>query len=68
MGVAEAGIKVDVSDTGIMVFVGRGAGLVGGTTVTDRSHARATTMNTERNKKAFFMGESPFILNHTHRE
>ena len=42
------------SITGLVVFVDRGAGLVGVTVVTDRSHAIDMTMNMERNKKNFF--------------
>jgi len=33
---------------GIMVFVGRGAALVEGATVTEKSHASPTTMNMVR--------------------
>jgi hypothetical protein len=71
--VAEAGIWVEVSGAGIIVFVGTGAVLVEGTTVTDRSHAKDTTMNMERNKKIFFtvvlcMVEFPFMFNHIHQE
>jgi hypothetical protein len=64
--VGEAGIWVGASVGMTMVFVGNGAGLVGDVTVTDRSHARDITINRERNKNTFCIGEFPFMLNGTH--
>jgi hypothetical protein len=51
---------------GIIVSVGREAGLVVGTTVTVISHARDTTMKREKNKRAFFIATSPFRLHHSY--
>ena len=39
-----------------------------GVGVNEMSHARVTTMNREMNKKAFFIGKSPFMLDHSHQE
>jgi hypothetical protein len=61
IGVVEAGIWVWVSAAGTIVFVDRATGLVGGATATDKSHARATMMNMERNRKVFFMTKFPFM-------
>jgi hypothetical protein len=58
MDVTEAGIWV-----GVMVFVGRGTGLVGCATGAKMLHASDTTRKIERNKKNFLMVESPFMLN-----
>ena len=68
-----SGVVVAESITGLVVFVDRGAGLVGVTVVTDRSHAIDMTMNMERNKKNFFtvelfMVEFPFMPNRNHQE
>jgi hypothetical protein len=64
-GAIVPGIWVNVPDTGSVVFVGKGAGLVGGATVTVRSHARATKMIMERNKNIFLIVAFPFSLDHS---
>jgi len=73
MGVGDTGTWVGVTETGMIVFVGRGSGLAEGATATDRSHARVTMLNREKNKKIFFtivlyMVEFPFGFNHSHQE
>jgi hypothetical protein len=80
MDVGDAGIWVGanvagmgVAEAGMVVFVGRGAGLVEGATVTDRSHAEVTMMIREMFKRGFFssvlyMAEFPFVLDHSHQE
>jgi hypothetical protein len=55
MGVAGGGTWVGAPVARIMVLVACGAELVGGATVTDMSHATATTTNRERNRNPFFM-------------
>jgi hypothetical protein len=68
VGTCVAGIRVGVAITGNMVFVGRGAGLVGCTTVTDRSHPATMTANIERSRKVFLIVKSPFKVNHSHEK
>jgi hypothetical protein len=67
--VAAGGKVVGLPETALTVLVDRGAGLVEGATDTDMSHAMATTMNMEMNKRGFFtrlmfMAEFPFTLDH----
>jgi len=70
--VTEGRIGVGLPDIALIVFVGRGTGLVEGATDTDISHAIATTMNREMNKRGFFivlcMAEFPFVLDHSSQE
>src|SRR5574341_168881 len=70
VGVARTSSCVGDPDSGISVFVGSGATLVEGTSVTDGLHAVAMTR--ARRKKRFFftivlcMAEFPFMHKHTY--
>jgi hypothetical protein len=69
--VGKAGIAVGLAETASIVFVGKGADRVEGATDTDMSHAIATRMNMEMNKRGVllrFMAEFPFAFDHIHRE
>jgi hypothetical protein len=72
VGVAGTGFCVGDPDSGISVFVGRGATLVAGTNVTVELHAVATKRTMERNRRGFFiivlrMGDAPFRLKDTYQ-
>jgi hypothetical protein len=69
MEVAMGGICVGIPTAGITVFVGNSAGLLFmGATVTDSPQARLAITSKQRNRKIFFMGVYPFMLDHSHKK
>jgi len=69
--VGEAGIWIGAEVAGIIVFVGRGAGLVDCGTGADILHANDTKIKMDGNRRIFFtivlcMVAFPFMLDHSH--